>query len=345
MRSDSLVRASSYLFSGVDHISLDQRIFYPSPIDIQNICAFFKIGSLKRYEKERAIKVSHSNFFIFVETTKGQYAIKFYPSNAEKILATEYSLNQFLATHYFSTPLMHAGHKGKPYILINGKFATCFSYIQGNQAWQKIKNPQVIKRINTVLLSLKNHLLESKVQFRFLKQEDIKTRAKGFLKELSVIPASSQRKMIEQSLHDALYLYKDNVLLFKRQVIHNNASLTNFLIDKKTVYLLDLSHIREDYILSDLSSMLISCIFFNIPVVTMRTMTADYFSQHKMQTSHFIVLKVLLKFELIKEYLKNIRREKTLNLNSNLERNFQSYLLKRKSLIENVLRKIEFYLK
>ena len=131
--------------------------------------------------------------------------------------------------------------------------------------------------------------------------------------------------------------------LFTRQRQHNNASLTNFLISKKTVIALDLSHIREDYALSDLASLVISCLFFNTPVKTIKIITQDYFARHQTGPEYFPVLNTLVRTGLVTEYLKNIQREISLKPSAYpaaLARSYTSQLSKRKRSITAVLKKM-----
>lgn len=331
------------LFAGIDNLSLDKRNFDPSQDDIEHICRFFSIGKLQHYEKEKGIAVSHTNFFVFVVTARGQYALKFYPMYAVKMIAIEYAVNRFLIAHHFPTPIMYAGHDGQPSLTSNGRLATCFSYINGQQAWQQIKQRNTLIQINTAMLSLKNILSVTKGRIPFLKQERLATSINTLAKVSRAITPYNQKKIIEAPLRDACRTYQSHQRLFTRQWLHNNASLTNFLIDKETVYTLDLSHVREDYALSDLASLVISCLFLKMPTTTIKTIVKDYVTQHKMESEHLLVLNTLVTIGLIREYLKNVRREKSVDLatySPNLVRTYRSYLSARKESIAAVLRKM-----
>ena len=164
---------STDLFAGVDNLSLDKRKFDPSRDDIERTCRFFSIGKLRHYKKEKGIIVSHSNFFVFVATTQGQYALKFYPSDAAKMIAMEYAVNRILLKHHFLTPFMYAGHGGQAFCNSNDRLAACYSYIDGLPAWQQIKQRNTFPKINAAMLSLKNILSAAKMKVPFLKQESL----------------------------------------------------------------------------------------------------------------------------------------------------------------------------
>lgn len=330
------------LFAGTDNLSLDKRKFEPSQEEIERVCNFFSIGKLKYFEKEKDIIVSHSNFFIFVATTHGQFALKFYPTDAVKTIAIEYAINRFLISHYFPTPIMYTGQGAKPSYVSNDRLATCFSYINGAQVWQQIKKRNTIYQINAIIVSLKNILLLTKGRIPFLKHESFTKTITTLVQTSQTISDYDQKMLIETSLQNACQTYKSYQKLFTRQWLHNNTTLTNFLIDKNTVYTLDLSHIREDYILSDLASLIISCLFLNIPSATIKTIIKDYFYQHKMADNFLPVLNTLITVGLIKEYLKNIQRERTIEISTypqDIVRQYICQLSKHKKTIIAALKK------
>lgn len=333
------------LFAGIDSLSLDTRSFNPSQNDIEHICRFFCLGKLKSYEKEKCIAVSHSNFFVFIATAHGQYALKFYPADAVKTIATEYAINRFLIGRGFPTPAMCTGRNGYPSFASNDRLATCFSYIDGVQAWQHIKERNTIHRINAAMLSLKNHLSTAQEHIPLLKQENFTTMVNAVSRASRAAASYDQKKMVEASLQDACRAFKDHQPLFKRQWLHNNSTLTNFLIKDETVYTLDLSHIREDYILSDLAALVISCLFLDTPRTAIKNIIDNYFIQHKIKKDFMIILSVLVKIGLIKEYLKNVRREHSMDSSNDpqepdVSKAYLFHLKARKKLIMTVLKKM-----
>ncbi len=296
---------------GVDHILFDKRRFDPSPDDIKRICRFFAIGKIKHYKKEKGIIISHSNFIVFVVTTCGQYALKFYPIDAAKRITMDYTLNRFLTKHRFPTPLMRTGHDGRPFLASNERLVTCFLYIDGLGAWQCLKQSHVIHQINSAMLSLKN-LLSVYAGHPFSKQKKrFATTINDLAKASGAIKPYNQKRIIEAALLDACRTYQNHRQLFTRQWLHNNTSLSNMLIAQETVYTLDLSHIQEDYVLSDLASLVISCLQFKIPTTTTNNIIKDYLAQHRMEPRYRLVLNALITLGLVKAYLKNDQREKS----------------------------------
>ena len=331
------------LTPGVDHLSLDKRNFDPSRDEIEDICRFFSLEKLLRYEKEKGVVISHSNFFVFAATAKGQYALKFYPQDKGRHITVEYAVNRLLIKHHFPTPLMHAGRGSRPFVTGKNGTVACFDYIEAKPAWQRIRQPDTIRRINTALLSLKNILSAGVRHLPSQKQADLLSNTTALAKDSRALGVYDQKELIERSLREACKTYQRYRVLFTRQRVHNNASLTNFLIDKKTIYTLDLSHIREDYVLSDLASMVISCLFFNMPAAMVKTIARNYFTVHKMDQEYFPVLNTLVRTGLIREYLKNIQRERSVALSASaagLARTYSAHLAKRKKLITGVLKKM-----
>jgi Ser/Thr protein kinase RdoA (MazF antagonist) len=331
------------LFAGIDSLSLDTRNFNPSQNDIKQICRFFRLGQPQHYQKEKGITVSHSNFFVFVATTHGQYALKFYPADAAKTIATEYAVNRFLISRDFPTPAMYTGDNGRPSFASNDRLATCFSYIDGAQAWQHIKEQNTIHQINAAMLTLKNILSTAKERIPLSKQESFTATVNAAVRTSRTAASYDQKKMVEASLQDACRIFQDHKPLFKRHRLHNNATLTNFLVKDKTIYILDLSHIREDYILSDLAAMVISCLFLDTPRTIIKTIVGNYFTQHKIKKDHMMVLSTLVKIGLIKEYLKNVQREQSMDFLTCPPDTAKAYLFHlkaRKKLITEVLKKM-----
>jgi len=332
------------LISGVDHLSLDKRNFDLSRDDIEGICRFFAIGKLRHYEKEKGITISHSNFFFFVATNKGEYAFKFYPSDAAKTVAIEYAINRLLLKKHFLTPLMYAGHDGRSFLNSNGRLATCYSYISGSQAWQHIKQRNIFPKINAAILSLKNILSANMDRMVWHKQAALPLSAGSLVRASCAMAPYDQKKTIDAVLKNVCQTYQDHRPLFTRQLIHNNITLTNLLIHQETVYTLDLSHIREDYILSDLASLVISCLFFNVSPTTVKTIIKNYFTQHKIEQEHLPVLNTLIQIGLVKEYLTNIRREKSIGSSVyplDIVRTYRSLLRTRKETITAVLKDMQ----
>ncbi len=130
-----------------------KKRFNPSRSDIERICRFFSIGKLKHFEKEKGIVLLHANPFVYVLTTLGQYALKFYPMTEAKKIVIEYALNRFLIEHRFPAPVMYTGHRGQSFLTSNDRLATCSSYVNGLPSWQQIRQRKTITLINSTLLS------------------------------------------------------------------------------------------------------------------------------------------------------------------------------------------------
>jgi Ser/Thr protein kinase RdoA (MazF antagonist) len=324
----------STLFAGVDNASLDTRVFNPSALVIERVCRFFSIGEIKHTKQEPGLVVSHSNFIVFVTTTSGKYVLKFYPPDSAKSIAIEYAINRFLKNRGFPTPTMHAGEG--PFLDSDGRLATCFSYINGQPAWQNLKQPKTIIKINGALVSLKDILSTGQGRIPFPKQKPLIPTIDELAQTSRESAPFNQKKMIDASLQEACQSYQKHKSLFIRQALHNNANLTNFLIDKETVYLLDLSHVREDYALADLSSLIISSLFLNIAKKTIRMISKAYFKQNKIGPEYLPALHTLFQIGLIKEYLKNSRRENSTDFSAyptRLVRTYRSQLSARQKLI------------
>jgi Ser/Thr protein kinase RdoA (MazF antagonist) len=334
---------STDLFAGIDHLSLDKRKFDPSRDDIERICRFFSIGKLKSYEKEKGVIVSHSNFFVFAATSQGEYALKFYPKEAAKAVTVEYAINRLMTARGFPTPAMYTGPQGRPTMASHGRLAVCYSYVNGSPAWKNIRQANTIRQINSAMLSLKKILSDSKEHILFRKSETLTTTFTTVTRHSQSLGDYEQKKIIEASLLEAFRKFRQHRDLFTRQLLHNNSNLTNFLTYKKVLYVLDLSHIQEDYVLSDLASLVLSGFLFNLSASTIKSVVKDHFMQHQTRPEYTAVLDILVKIRLIKEYLKNIEREQSLKFfayPAELRSSYTYYLSQRKECIIQVLRKL-----
>jgi Ser/Thr protein kinase RdoA (MazF antagonist) len=333
------------LFAGIDNLLLDQRTFEPSLKDIERLCGFFSLGKLRNYKKEKGISVSHSNFFVFVRTDSGQYALKFYRPDSAKTVAMEYALNLLLAEHQFPTPVMLAGVNGKPFLKSNDRLAACYAYIDGPAACQCLtRKPLVARKINASLLLLKNILSDTKERFPIQKQEVLGQTMKALTRNSRALAPYDHKALIDATLLDACRAFQRHQALFTRQGLHNNANLNNFILHQGTLFTLDLSHIQEDYSLSDLASLVISCLFFKVPGKTIKSLIKDYFSRHKIKNDLSAVLDTLVKTGLIKEYLKNIEREKSVlkaPCPPKIGRIYKAQLSKRKTMIASLLNEMK----
>jgi len=331
------------LFAGIANLSSNIKIFDLSRDDIEHLCRFFGLGDLCYYEKEKGVSVSHYNAVVFMATTKGQYILKFYPPNSAKSIVTEYILNHLLLHHHFLTPTMYADLRGQPFCPSNNRLVTCYSYIDGEQAWQTITKPNTFTQINTTLLSLKNILSTTRVQLPFPKQRSLPAAISSLTQDSKNIIPSDHQKVILASLLEAGRTFRKYKRLFTRQVLHCNTHLDSFLISKGGIYTLDLSHVQEDYILTDLRNMIISCLLVNMPTPTVRNIIQDYLTRHGIASQHSLVLDTLVKMSLVKNYLMNARYERSLELYINPKedaRPHRSFLLKRKKFIIVLLKKV-----
>lgn len=314
----------------------------PSRDDIEGICRFFSIGKLQHFEKKRGINVLHSNTLIFAATSQGQFVLKFQAPDTAHTITAEYALNRILVQHHFPTPIMYAGVRSQPYLVSRGLLATCYSFINGVPAWQQIKERNTYHKINAALLSLKNILSADAGRISFPKQVTLDKTIHTLAQNSRLCAPYDQKKTIDAFLLKTCRTFLQHQPLFTRQRVHSDANVYNFLIHKKTIYTLDLAHIREDYILTDLACLVTSCLFLEIPFKTVKTIVKDYFTQHKTTPDPF-VLNTLVKLGLIREYLKIIQRKRSLELSSYPQEfidPYLSHLADRKRSLTAVLKKM-----
>jgi len=281
----------------------------PSLADIRHLCRFFALGKVGNYKVEKKTLFPHANPLIFITTAKGKYALKFYPLNFGPTIAQEYAINHILIAGGFATPLMHAGPKAKPFLMSHEKLVTCYSYVDGIPAWKRIEDKDLIHQMNAALLSLKQILKAVDLSLLNAERPNLPLCVHALLRSSRALGPYDQKDIIESSLLRACQTFKQHRLLFTQEWLHQQPSLANFLICKKILYTIDLEHVQEDYILSDLAGLVISCLSFELPIKTVKTITNDYFNQHKIKKEYIVVLNTLVQLGLIEIYLKNIDRK------------------------------------
>lgn len=328
------------LSAGVDAIALDTRIFTLSQNDIAAVCDAYALGSLLEFEQEKNILVSHSNFFAFAKTTHGSHAFKFYPADAARTIAYEYALNQFLIRRGFVTPQMHCTKKGVAYVPCQDRLAACYDYVNASEAWRLIQKKGTAHRVNLALLSLKSHLTHLPADIACPEHESITTAVQSLAESSKRTVSAQHKKYLLRALKEIYSTYRSRRRYFTRQKLHTNASLTNLLLDDRTVYTLDLSHVEIGYGLSDLASLVISCHFLGIPQRTISSVIDDYKDVHNLKTGSLPVLKTLIDLGLAKELIKTLRREESLGASSQppaLKKTYARLLSKRRRLILKLL--------
>jgi len=335
---------SADMQAGVDCIRLDTRNWDIAKDDIAEVCRAFRLGNIKRYEKEPNIAVSHSNFFVFLATTRGAYAIKLYPANEEKALTAELILNRLLIKNKFPTPAMHLTIDRSAFLRLNQHRAACFDFINGEPVYRHRLDNETILQINERILQLKEILSRSVLPTRLLQTTSFPGRITSLLQTARQIAPFDGHELIDRSLILAHELFAGNPHLFERKPLHNIISLANLFRYRNKIYILDRSHIKADYELSDLASLVISCLFLSVPRTAIRSLIKKYLMVHKTEQNKSLVLTACLQLGLTQEYLKTVRRYQNISTAaklSKLDRSYRSRLNQRIKLIRDILKEFQ----
>ncbi len=296
-----------------DNLYFDQRKFDPTHQEITKVCAFFGLGRLQGFEKEKNIAFSHSNFIVFAQTSKGCFALKFYPPYALQSIKTEWVINQILIRQSFPTPAMYSNPGKGPCIACHGRLAACYSYIKGQPAWQILNKRGLFPNIIGILFVLKNLLSRHAAKIPLPFSKDLALTISDLTRESKDLMPYDHQELVQSILINSLKSFRQNRGSFICQGLHNNASLSNFILNAKGLYALDLAHVQEDYRGKDLVSLCVSCLFFGLSQGAIRTIVKQYFLIHGLKPEYHTVFQTLFDVDLIKEYLKNVRREKAVD--------------------------------
>lgn len=297
-------QAHTRIIGGSDSIIFDTRELNLSTADVLSVCRLFNLGQLKSFEKEPNIVVSHSNFIIFVITSRGKYVIKLYPPGSKNIIGTEYLINRVLQSRHFSTPAMHLSASHQPGCRIKDYLAVCYDFAEGKPGYRVRLADQHIDHLCRTLFMFKNILSGNTHISRTLQRSGFTLQPRSIRTLIASLTNQTDHPVLKKALLEACrYLDHNKTLLHKRPV-HSNLSLSNILFDHGRTVLLDLSHTRIDHAMEDLASLIFSCRIFSAPQTVIRRIIASYFAIHKIRQEQIRTLTALLTIRTVREYRK-----------------------------------------
>ncbi len=278
--------------------------------EIQQICRFFDLGRPLHFENKMS-GLPHAHGLGLAKTSKGKFVIKCYPAYAAQRISLEYAINRILTQRRFPTPAMHAGPPHRPFCRISHQLFCCYDFIDGDHAWQSIQSRDTFRQINGNLIGIKNTLAPLKGRLPFLRQESLAAKIKDLSQKSKILKTYDHKNLIEGHLKNICRAFESQRRAFARQWLHNCATLTNFLKFKSKIYVIDLEHVREDYVLADLASLVLSCLSVDVkkdvPLFTIQAVIKDHYAQLRPSEEDLAVVRALFLLGLVKEYLHYIR--------------------------------------
>ncbi|GEM_PF-2962434 len=338
-----LPTSTSKIHTGLDDIRFDTRNFPADTAMIAAACDFFSIGDLRRHENEKNTAVSHSNFITWVTTSRGNYILKFYPAHARHDILREMTLNRLLTRRRFPTPRMHASRTHQAFIAVNGYLAVCFDFMAGTPACQQRLNDTTIRAVNHSILQLNLALTPNLQLPRILKNETFLEKIRALRQSPGFKKAIQNQPVIVASLEQSSATYAKDRSLFIPRPRHTNISLSNILLHNRMARILDLSHVHMDVEVVDLSSLVISCLFFHTPSSIITKLVRGYFKSQDMEHSKLAVLTTSIRLGLIKEYLKTDTQEHAHRVGAektSLLKAYRHQIKTRKALIVHCLKRV-----
>jgi Ser/Thr protein kinase RdoA (MazF antagonist) len=331
------------ILGDLDSKIFDIRNFNVRPSVISDLCKNFRLGRLKDYCVEKDIKVSHSNFVVFLSAGKGKFVLKFYPTHANKAILKEFVLNKFLIKNGGKTPAMLAANNDSAFVKEGGYLVTCYEFARGRPIYLAGLNRPMIRKVLRFIHSF-NGLLDclnaDKRFHHIIDREDYPTKI-HFLHVMSrACGDSSEKGYVHGILKKIGIHYAQNLSAYTQKLIHCNLSLANILYDGRFLHMLDLSHIRHDYALNDLAYFYVSFCFFNGSREKIDTAVAEYFEDRKASEQKKSVFYNFVLLNFVKEYLKVLQKENNIYFCKNSLKNvakFAHELLKRKNTIRQTI--------
>ena len=309
------------IFGGINSEIFDIREFNIEKGDLLKACQRFNLGSLISYKKEKNIKISHTNFIVFIETNKGEYVLKFTPLNTyENItkellinITKELLINKLVTKHKFPTPVMLTTSRNQPCIKRKNYLISCYLTINGAPLYLKRIDSMKIKKINGAIKRLNyllNYYFKKKELSNLPDKENFNEKINSLVFTSKKLGHYSNKKLINFAIKRCCNNYLFNHKKFVKKPIHSNITLSNMLFRNGKIFILDLSHIRIDYELNDLANLIVSFYSLDIPQDKIKKLISCYFIVNNIQTKKLGVLNNFVTLHLIKEYLKTIEKEK-----------------------------------
>lgn len=289
--------------------NLRYKKFEISKEDIDRICRFFRIGKLYKINKEEEKGIDHCNPLLFMTTTEGKYVIKFYSLNLAPNIRTELLINNTLIKGCFSTPVMHTSKTGCPGIQINHRIATCFTHIEGITAQRAALTKDLISTINQSIFELNRIVRSNKRIIDRLPYHDFHRKINPLMRAART--KYNQVDGMEKKLAQLINFYNIRSKLFIKKPVHINLSLSNIILTGERVCLIDLEHIRMDYVMNDLAGLIYSCLSNKIPIMHIKYCVRRYMALNKIPPDMLPVLANFIKIRLIEYYLMIKQRERS----------------------------------
>ena len=343
-RGQFLMYKNNAVIGGLDASIFDTRSFKITKKQLGLFCENFNTGKFLERLKEINIPLSHSNFVIFVKTTKGKFVLKFFPKASPKDITIEYTLNRIFKENYLLTPTMYINQNNRPFSKLNGYLISCYDFIEGKTMYQEKLDSRRIEKINVTMEKLNKVLASSldKTNLNTILVKETISEKLQSLKDLAVqLPHGKEKEYSFKEIENLCSFYLAHPDSLQKMIIHSNITLANLIHNREGIYILDLIHVRMDYQINDLANLIESALILKIPYPILNAIVHGYFYKHDFPRSKNELLFAFIRMHLLKGYLKIVTRKDSLppaKSNLRLYRLYLSEKIKQKNLRINLLK-------
>ncbi len=285
----------------VDAKRFDLRRLHCPESEIKGICKAFGLGMLRSFELEKNVRISHSNFLMYAETSIGRYALKFHPRSSANLHRHEYLLHRLLRQKGVCVPRMFS----PPCLSFKRYLITCHEWLDAVPLYglpvsriRGLRITEAIQSFNKTLMSLT--------------REGLVLRRQSFIEKVKQLKDASRACKGSAGanglLDDCLKAFRDAPADFSLVPLHADLSVSNILCNDREVFFIDLTHVRHACVQTDMANLLISCFAQEMPSSALGRILPFGEENVSFPKRWKKALAVLVRLEAFGEYLKDAHR-------------------------------------
>jgi len=279
----------------------DLRRLHCSESGMKGICKAFGLGVLRSFEPEKNVRISHSNFLMYAETSRGRYALKFHPHGSANLHRHEHLLHRLLRQKDVCVPRMFS----PPCLPFRHYLVTCHEWLDAVPLYRFPVSRMRHLGITEAIQSFNKTL-------RSLTHEGLVLRRQSFIEKVRQLKDTSKackgNAGARGLLDDCLKAFRDAPADFPLVPLHADLSVSNILCSDRQVFFIDLTHVRHACLQTDMANLLISCFVQEMPSSALGKILPSGEENVSFSRGWKKALTVLIRLEAFGEYLKDAHR-------------------------------------
>lgn len=331
-----------YVLGGLDARIFDRRPFPFSVEAMERLCGVYRIGKPEHLIPEWNIRISHSNFIVYVKTPRGTFLLKCYARERPEFFLRELSVNRFLIRNRFSVPAMLTAGRQNPYVRLEDHYVTCYEWIDAQPLYSFPLDGRLLSGVADVMVGMRRLLAD----FSHLRPaaaeifEPFDQRMTTLHVAMARFGAWKHSGLIVRILDKLDGFYRRRCSLFTPSLLHTNLGLSNILMKDGRYFVVDLTHVQGDYHQQDLASFCFSCYLFDVPLARIETFARTFIrtqADPRRQEALWKVLFVKLAVQKLEKTLDKEIKALSLRRDSALLRSYLYHIRRRKTQLLSVI--------